>query len=70
MDHVKAFKMKFELKFGVNDILMAKYFLNTLHGDALNWYFSLLYKSINAYGKLIPKFYMHFKHHAPRKVII
>ena len=50
MDHIKAFEMKFKLKFGTNDNLMAKYFPTTFRGDALNLYFSFLAKSINCYA--------------------
>ena len=70
MIHIKAFEMKFELKLGVNNNLMAKCFPATLRGDALNWYFSLSAKSINCYAQLVSNFYMHFKHKAPREVII
>lgn len=70
MAHIKAFKMKFELEFGVNDNLMEKYFPTTLKGDALTWYFSLPSKSINCYEQLVSEFYIHFKHSAPRQVIV
>ena len=41
MAHIKAFKMKFKLKFGINENLMDKYIPTMFHGDALSWYFSL-----------------------------
>jgi len=64
--HIKDFKMKFELKFRVNENLMSKYFSTTFIGDALKWYFSLPIKAINCYAHLISEFYIHFKYHAPR----
>jgi len=53
MAHIKAFKMKFDLKFSMNDNLMDKYFPTTFRGDALNWYFSLSAMSINFYVQII-----------------
>jgi len=38
IDHIKAFEMKLELKFGVDDNLMVKYFSTILWDDALNFY--------------------------------
>jgi len=34
--HIKAFEMKFKLKFRVNDNLITKYFPTTFKGDTLN----------------------------------
>lgn len=50
MDHINIFEMKFELKFGVNDNLMVKYFPTIFIDDILNWYFSLPSKSINCHA--------------------
>jgi len=70
MAHVKAFKMNFELRFEENETLMAKEFPTALQNDGLNGYFSFRSKLKNIYGQLIYEFYMHFKHHACRQVII
>jgi len=47
MAHIKAFKMKFKLKFMMNNNLMAKYFPTTFRSDAFNYYISFPTKSIN-----------------------
>lgn len=66
MSHIKAFKIKFELKFGVNDNLIAKYLPTIFRGEVLNWYFYLPSISINYYAQIILEFYMHFTYHALR----
>lgn len=70
MAHIKVFEMKFEFKFRVNDNLMAKYFMTTLKGDSITWYFSFPSKSINSYKQIVSQSYFHFKHNDPSQVII
>lgn len=50
---IKSFKMKFKLKFRVNDNFMAKNVPTIFKGYALNWYFSLPPRSINFHAQVI-----------------
>lgn len=68
--HIKAFDIKFKLKFGMNDNLMVKYLPTIFWGDVLNWYFSLLAKYINCYAQIILEFYIHFKYYASRQMTL